>query len=104
MYEGGHVSLRGRLALWAVIGLILVAAGADLLAADLPIAVRLDSRTHWFPMLFRPIELRGATQQSLAEKAQWIWRTPVPWGPNQTFAANELQRDTPPPWGPDAAH
>ena len=98
------MKLRGRLALYAVIALILIAVGADLIAADLPIAVRIEGQSHWFPMFTRPVELRGATQQSLSEKAEWIWGTPVPWGPNQTFAANELQRDTPPPWGPDRNH
>ena len=98
------MTLRGRLALWAVASLTLVAAGADLLAADLPIAVRVGARTHWFPMFTRPLELRGTTQQALAGSAEWIWKTPVPWGPNQTFAASALQRDTPPPWGPDRSH
>lgn len=96
--------LRGRLALWAVLFLVAVAITADLLAADLPLATRVDGQTHWLPMLTRPVALRGATQQALAARAEWIWRTPVPWGPNQTFAANAVVRDTPPPWGPDAAH
>ncbi|MBS1151123.1 MAG: Dipeptide transport system permease protein DppC [Myxococcaceae bacterium] len=99
-----RLKLRGRLALWAVIALVLTAIAADLLAADLPLAVRLDGRTHWLPMLTRPVPLRGATQQALAVRAEWIWRTPVPWGPNQTFAANAAVRDTPPPWGPDGNH
>lgn len=98
------MNLRGKLALWAVAGLIAVAIAADLLASDLPLAVRQGGVSHWLPMLTRPLELRGATQQSLEQNAEWIWRTPVPWGPNQTFAANTVQRDTPPPWGPDRAH
>ena len=99
-----RIKLRGRLALWAVIALVLIATAADLLAADLPLAVRLDDQTYWFPMITRPGVLRGLTQQSLKERATWIWRTPVPWGPNQTFAANASVRDTPPPWAPDGAH
>lgn len=99
-----RIGLRGRLALGAVAGLLFIALAADLLAADLPLAARVDGQTYWLPMFTRPVPMRGATQQSLAEKADWIWRTPVPWGPNQTFAANPMVRDTPPPWGPDGAH
>ncbi len=98
------LNLRGRLALTAVAGLVAVAATADLLAADLPIALRLEGETYWFPMVTRPLPLRGATQQSLAGRAEWSLGTPVPWGPNQTFAAAQVQRDTPPPRGPDRAH
>ncbi len=100
----GRLKLRGRLALGALLALVSVAIAADLLAADLPLAVRLNGHTHWLPMFTRPLTLRGANQQSLAGTAEWIWRTPVPWGPNQTFAANPLVHDTPPPWGPDPAH
>ena len=102
--RAGRITLRGRLALWAMIALMGIALCADLLAADLPLAVRLDGQTHWLPALTRPVPLRGSTQQSLKDKAEWIWRTPVPWGPNQTFAAISAVRDTPPPWGPDASH
>ena len=98
------MTLRGRLALATLVALGLIAAGADLLASDLPLAIELDGQRHWLPMLTRPVALRGATQQSLELKAQWLVKTPVPWGPNQTFAANPLQRDSPPPWAPDEAH
>lgn len=99
-----RLQLRGRLAFFALITLVAIAIAGDLLAADLPLAVRVDDQTYWLPVYARPVALRGATQQSLAATAQWIWRTPVPWGPNQTFAANAVVRDTPPPWGPDGAH
>jgi peptide/nickel transport system permease protein len=99
-----RLTLRGRLALGTVGGLIGIAMIADLLAADLPLAVRVEGQTHWLPMITRPVPLRGSTQQALAGKAEWIWRTPVPWGPNQTFAANAVVRDTAPPWAPDEAH
>jgi peptide/nickel transport system permease protein len=98
------MKLRGKLAVVAISLMIAIAAGADLLAADLPLAVRVEGQTHWLPMLSRPVVLRGANQQALAEKAEWIWRTPVPWGPNQTFAGSSLTRTDPPPWGPDASH
>jgi len=99
-----RIPLRGRLALTAVILLVLTAVGADLLAAHLPLAVRVDGTTYWLPIFRQPVALRGATQQQLATTAEWIWRTPVPWGPNQTFAANAVIADTPPPWGPDLQH
>lgn len=99
-----RLTLRGRLALGALIGLFAIAIGADLICADLPLAVRVEGQTFWFPMFTRPPALRSATQQSLEPRADWIWRTPVPWGPNQTFAGSLSVRDTPPPWGPDRSH
>ncbi len=99
-----RIGLRGRLALAMVGSLIATAIAADLLASDLPLAVRVEGQTHWLPTFTRPLSMRGATQQSLGEKAEWIWRTPVRWGPNQTFAVDAVVRTTPPPWGPDGAH
>ncbi len=99
-----RIPLRGRLAFYAVVAFITTALAADLLAADLPLAVRVEGQTYVLPMVSRPVALRGSTQQSLAATSEWIWRTPVPWGPNQTFAANGAIADTPPPWGPDRNH
>jgi peptide/nickel transport system permease protein len=96
--------LRGRIALAGVVAMLAVALGADLLAADLPLAVRLEGETHWLPMITRPPALRGSTQQSLAASSEWMWATPVPWGPNQTFATHLVQRETAPPWAPDRTH
>lgn len=98
------MSWRGKLAKWTVYGLIAVAIGADLLASDLPLAVKVDGQTHVAPMLLKPAALRGTTQQELQGKAEWMVKTPIPWGPHQTFAASAIVRDSPPPWGPDATH
>lgn len=85
-------------------GLLLAALGADLLASDLPLAVRVDGQTHLLPSLSRPAVLRGRNQTTLAPAAEWMVRTPIPFGPAQTIAATGELRDGPPPWGPDAAH
>lgn len=94
----------GRVAL-VLLGLLTAAAlGADLLASELPLAVRVDGQTHWLPCLTRPAALRGETHRSLALRAEWSWRTPIPYGPLQTVASTGEERAAPPPWAPDEAH
>lgn len=94
----------GRLAL-VMLGLLsLTAACADLLASDLPLAVRVEGKTWWLPCLTRPAALRGQSQISLAPTAEWMWRTPIHFGPLQTLAVTGEDRPTPPPWAPDEAH
>lgn len=95
---------RGRRALLALLLLTTTAVGADLLASDLPLAVRVDGKTWWLPCLTRPAALSGRSQFSLAATAEWMWRTPIPYGPLQTIAATGEDRPTPPPWAPDASH
>ena len=94
----------GRAALLVLLFLTLTAAGADLLASDLPLAVRVEGTTWWLPCLTRPAALRGQSQLSMAASAEWMWRTPIHFGPLQTIAATGEDRPTPPPWAPDAAH
>jgi peptide/nickel transport system permease protein len=77
---------------------------ADLLASDLPLAVRVDGQTYLLPALTRPAALRGRVQASLAPVAEWMVRTPIPFGPTQTIATTGELRDTPPPWAPDDVH
>jgi peptide/nickel transport system permease protein len=80
-----------------LLALLLVALGADLLASDLPLAARAGGRTWLFPCVARPPGFS-------TEGAEWVVRTPIPWGPNQTLAVTGEVRDGPPPWGPDGAH
>lgn len=94
----------GRVALVLLSLLTAAALGADLLASDLPLAVRLDGQTYWLPCVARPAALRDESQRTLAPRAQWIWRTPIPYGPLQTVASTGEERSTPPPWAPDEAH
>jgi peptide/nickel transport system permease protein len=94
---------RGRLGLVLSVLLIVTALGADLLASHLPLAVRIDGRTFYFPAVSRPAELNGQTQQSLSERAEWMVRTPIHFGPNQTFAGSQVQ-EGPAPWGPSREH
>lgn len=94
--------LRGKLAV-AFLGVsVLVALGAELVASELPLAVRVDGETHLLPGLTRPAALRGARQNELESHAEWIWKTPIPFGPNQTFAGRA--HDEAPPWRPDGEH
>jgi peptide/nickel transport system permease protein len=94
----------GRVAAATLVVCALVALAADVLASDLPLAVRLEGRTYWLPCLTRPAELRGESNQTLAQRADWLWRTPIGFGPLQTLAATGEERDEPPPWAPDATH
>lgn len=94
----------GRAALATLGALVVTALAADLLASDLPLAVRVDGQTHWLPCLTRPAALRGESNQTLAARAEWLWRTPVGFGPLQTVAATGEERPEPPPWAPDDAH
>lgn len=94
---------RGRLAFAALAMLIGTAVFADLLASDLPLAVRVDGQTFILPAITKPLALRDATQAELARSAEWILRTPIPFGPNQTFATLTGRTD-PAPWAPDGEH
>jgi peptide/nickel transport system permease protein len=84
--------------------LVALALAADLIASDHPLAVRVEGRTYWLPCLFEPTDLRTDTQATLASRAEWQWRTPVPWGPNQTLARTGELHASPPPWPPSRAH
>lgn len=94
---------RGRAGLLLLGLLVAAAALADVLASELPLAVRVDGQTHLLPALVRPAALREQSHQSLSRSAQWLVPAPVPWGPNQTFAS-EGERSTPPPWAPSGEH
>jgi len=94
----------GRAALLTLLLLSLTALCADVLASDLPLAVRVDGKTFWLPCLIRPSALRGKSQISLLPTAEWLWRTPIHFGPLQTIAATGEERLTPPPWEPDGVH
>lgn len=94
----------GRWALLVLLALSLTALFADVLASDLPLAVRVDGTTYWLPCVTKPAGLRGRSQISLAPSAEWLWRTPIHFGPLQTIAATGEDRPTPPPWAPDESH
>lgn len=86
-----------------VIGIMTVfALFAELWAASLPIAVRIEGRVHVLPAWTKPPELRDETVQSLqAQVAQdpagWLVAPLVPFGPNQTALDETLSP-------PDARH
>lgn len=98
---------RDRGGRWAILllgALCGTALCADLLASDLPLAVRVEGTSWWFPCITRPVALRGQSQISMARTAEWMWRTPIHFGPLQTIAATGEDRPEPPPWAPDASH
>ncbi|MFT3707459.1 MAG: ABC transporter permease [Archangium sp.] len=90
----------GRRALIFLGVLIFGAIAADLLASDLPLAVRVDGQTHVLPCLTRPVVLQSVDLKT----AEWIVRTPIQFGPLQTLAVTGEDRPEPPPWAPDSKH
>ena len=76
--------LRRRTQRWALyaIGVSLaIAAGADLIASDLPLALSWQGRVYVLPNVTRPAELRPYDNQHLPQ-LDWAIRPPVPWGYN----------------------
>lgn len=70
-----------RWALYAIAAWIAIAAAADMLASDLPLALRAGGHSYWLPNLTRPAALRPYDNQHLPE-ADWLIAPPVPWGYN----------------------
>jgi peptide/nickel transport system permease protein len=68
-----------RAGLYFLGALIAIALCADFLAADRPIACRVDGRSYWFPNLTGA--LRDDDNQTLRARAEWILPPPVPYGP-----------------------
>lgn len=87
------------LSVWCVLAL-----GADLLASDLPIAVRVDGQTFVLPCWTRPAKLLGESQATLRPRAEWMIGTLIPVGPTQTLATTGAVRTDAPPWSPDERH
>ena len=107
------VSLAGL----TVLVLCLVALAADLLASDLPLAVKLDGRVHLLPVFFGTgqtrVELIGTgglpslRERVAEEQGAWLVEPPIPYGPTRTsldqalsppsrehpFGTDELGRD-----------
>lgn len=80
---------RGRAGAAIAGMLLLVALGADLLASDQPLAMRLDGELFLLPNLTRPTALLAHDNQSLGallrpERGDWLISPPVPFGPYQT--------------------
>lgn len=73
--------MRRRAAPLAFALLVLVALGADLIASDLPLAVRVDGRLHLLPCLTHPAALADEDQQTLSRRATFLLPTPIPYGP-----------------------
>jgi peptide/nickel transport system permease protein len=87
----------GRRALLFLGALLGVALGADLLASEFPLVVRVGGKTHWLPCVTKPVDLD-------LSNPEWLVRTPIHFGPLQTLAATGEDRPQPPPWAPDTVH
>lgn len=87
------------IACWVTLSL-----GADLIASDLPIAVRVDGETFVLPAWSRPARLFDQTQVTLAPRSEWMVGTLVPFGPLQTLATTGTTRTGAPPFSPDERH
>jgi peptide/nickel transport system permease protein len=84
---GQHFMLRRvhRAALYVIVLLLLMAAGADFLAADLPIALSLRGQLYLAPNLSHPGALRAYDNQRLLQTLgadDWALFPLVPWGYN----------------------
>jgi len=93
-----------RLGLGLVLAHFAVAALADVLASDLPLALRLGGRTFVLPNLVEPPELRSLDIPALRarlrpEEGDWMLEPPVPYGPYRTDLALPQLPD-----GPSARH
>jgi peptide/nickel transport system permease protein len=87
-----------------LVGWLVLALTADLLASELPLAVRVDGQTSIAPALMRPKALQHETHASLAPRAEWMVSALIPFGPLQTVATTGTQREGAPPWSPDERH
>jgi ABC-type dipeptide/oligopeptide/nickel transport system permease subunit len=70
-----------RAGAWVLAALALIAAGANLLASDLPLACRKDGALYVLPCLTRPQALAGDDVQSLRAGGAWLVAPPIPYGP-----------------------
>jgi peptide/nickel transport system permease protein len=75
--------------------LAAVALGANLLASDKPIIVRVDGHLYLFPDLVEPVALRNDDVRSLTarlrpDQGDWLLPTPVRFGPYQTDLGIDL--------------
>jgi len=83
------------------IGLLCLSAlFADLLAAEQPIACRLDGRLYVLPVYFHPSALLAFDNQSLSRRIAadggWALLPPVPFGPDQVKVDGDIHFLSPP--------
>ncbi|MBX7116545.1 MAG: ABC transporter permease [Myxococcaceae bacterium] len=88
---------------WGLLFYAVLVLGADFFASPLPLSVRVDGQTHWFPNVLAPAALAGQTQTTLKPRAEWMLSTLVPFGPEQIEGSMPNRADVP-PYAPDAAH
>jgi peptide/nickel transport system permease protein len=96
-----------RLALQMTLLLLLIAIGADFIAAEQPILLRYGGHTYWFANLHTPASLRIYDNQLLRvvmKPGDWAIVPIVPWGYNSHDLANVLAAPSASHWfGTDAS-
>ena len=93
---------RRRSALWGlrtVLALVALALLADLLASDKPYYMRVDGRSYapvvrdygvWLGLVEWPEPLRNADFKRLAERAEAVWWSPIPYSPTRVDITGEV--------------
>lgn len=87
---------RGRWGLGCLAALTVLAAGADLIASDLPLAARVDGRLYLLPCLTHPAGLIDDDNQTLEGRASWLLAPPIPYGPYASRPGGTFQPYAPP--------
>jgi peptide/nickel transport system permease protein len=72
---------KARVGTAVLIALAALGALADVIASDLPLACRVDGRSHFLPCLLRPAALAADDNQSLRARAEWMIAPPIPYSP-----------------------
>jgi peptide/nickel transport system permease protein len=84
--------LSTALATGTLVAIVALAAGANVLASNLPLALRWQGRTWLLPCLTRPAALMtqdNVTLQASLGPGDWLVAPPIPWGPEQPDTALE---------------
>ncbi len=87
--------------------LFLVALLADVLASHLPLLLSTQERFFFLPCVTQHEVFRGKTNQLLRaelEPGEWLLAPPIPYGPDQTFAATDGGDAQTHPAPPSAEH
>lgn len=78
--------------------LLLMALGADFIASEQPILLRLKGETYWFPNLFPDPRLPAYNQEIMQEMGEGDWGIfpLIPYGPNQHRVGGQVAILAPP--------
>lgn len=92
---------EGLLAFLFVVALVVIAVGADFIAAERPIATRYHGALYVVPNLITYPELRDLDNGAICdsfEPGDWALLTPIPYGPLQSRVGGWVRPLEPPSW------